>query len=306
MNPLLPLYAITGAFGLLVAIQLFRSIRIVPAQSTSIVERLGRYSSSLEAGFHILLPFLDRVAYRHTLKEQAVDVPSQECFTADNVKVHVDGVLYLRVMDAKRASYGVTDYHFACICLAQTTIRAVVGKLELDRTFEERSAINALVVRALDEAASPWGIKVTRYEIQNIKVPDTVLRSMELQMKAERDKRAEIAKSLGVMESKINYSMASMEEAVNKSTGEKQRSINEAEGRAAEILAIAKATAESIERIAGAVSLPNGAEAASLRVAEAYIDALRNLAVPGTKVLLPLDLADPAAITRHTDRLLGK
>jgi len=306
MNPLFPLFIITGAFGLLIVFQLVRSIRIIPAQSTSIVERLGRYSSSLDAGFHILMPFIDRVAYKHTLKEQAVDVPSQECFTADNVKVHVDGVLYLRVIDAKRASYGVTNYHLACIFLAQTTIRAVIGKLELDRTFEERGAINASVVRALDEAAAPWGIKVTRYEIQNIQVPDTVLKSMELQMKAERDKRAEIAKSLGVMESKINYSMASMEEAVNKSTGEKQRAINEAEGHAAEILAVARATAESIETIAKAVSLPNGADAASLRVAEAYIDALNGLAAPGTKIILPLDLADPAAITRHTDKLLGK
>ncbi|HRY55108.1 MAG TPA: paraslipin, partial [Spirochaetia bacterium] len=199
MNPFVPLAIILGLFGLVVAIQLLRSIRIVPAQSSYIVERLGRYASSLGAGFHVLVPFLDRVAYKHTLKEQAIDVPSQECFTMDNVKVSIDGVLYLKVVDPKRASYGVTDYRFACVCLAQTTIRAVVGKLELDRTFEERGSINAAVVRAVDEAASPWGVKVTRYEIQNIKVPDSVLKSMELQMKAERDKRAEIAKSLGVM-----------------------------------------------------------------------------------------------------------
>jgi len=306
VNPLIPLYVILGLFGLVFAVQLLRSIRIVPAQSVQIVERLGRYAASLGAGFHVLVPFVDRVAYRHNLKEQAVDVPSQECFTADNVKVHVDGVLYLRVVDPKRASYGVTDYRFASVCLAQTTIRAVVGKLELDRTFEERGAINAAVVRAVDEAAAPWGVKVTRYEIQNIKVPDSVLRSMELQMKAERDKRAEIAKSLGVMESKINYSQAAMEEAVNKSEGEKERAINEAEGRASEILAVARATAESIKTLAAAVSVPNGGEAASLRVAESYIDALRRLAVPGTRVVLPLDLADPAAVTRHTDRLLGK
>jgi regulator of protease activity HflC (stomatin/prohibitin superfamily) len=306
MSPLLPLLVILGLFSLVVAIQVVRSIRIVPAQSAYIVERLGRYASSLEAGFHILVPFLDRVAYKHTLKEQAIDVPSQECFTADNVKVSIDGVLYLRVVDPKRSSYGVTDYRFASVCLAQTTIRAVVGKLELDRTFEERGSINAAVVRAVDEAAAPWGVKVTRYEIQNIKVPDSVLKSMELQMKAERDKRAEIAKSLGVMESKINYSMASMEESVNKSEGEKRRAINEAEGRAAEILAVARATAESIKTLAAAVSAPKGQEAASLRVAEAYIDALRKLAVPGTKVILPIDLADPAAVTRRTDRLLGK
>lgn len=305
MNPLLPLYVLSGLFGLVLAIQLFRSIRIVPAQSVFIVERLGRFAASHGAGFHLLVPFLDRVAYKHTLKEQAVDVPSQECFTADNVKVHVDGVLYLRVVDPKRASYGVTNYRFASVCLAQTTIRAVMGKLELDRTFEERGAINASVVRAVDEAAAPWGVKVTRYEIQNIKVPDSVLRSMELQMKAERDKRAEIAKSLGVMESKINYSQASMEEAVNKSEGEKERAVNEAEGRASEILAVARATAESIKTLAAAVSVPNGEAAASLRVAESYIDALRKLAAPGTKVVLPLDLADPAAVTRHTDRLLG-
>jgi len=306
MNPFLPLFLLLGLFGIVVLIQVFRSIRIVPAQSSFTVERLGRFSASLDAGFHVLLPFLDRVAYKHTLKEQAIDVPSQECFTADNVKVHIDGVLYLRVVDPKRASYGVTNYRFASICLAQTTIRAVVGKLELDRTFEERGSINASVVRAVDEAAAPWGIKVTRYEIQNIKVPDTVLRSMELQMKAERDKRAEIAKSLGVMESKINYSQASMEESVNKSEGDKQRQINEAEGRASEILAVAKATAESIKTIAAAVSVPNGREAASLRLAESYIDALRRLAAPGTRIILPIDLADPTAVTRRTDSLLGK
>ncbi len=306
MNPLVPLAIILGLFGLVVAIQLLRSIRIVPAQASYIVERLGRYAGSLGAGFHLLVPFLDRVAYTHTLKEQAIDVPSQECFTMDNVKVSIDGVLYLKVVDPKRASYGVTDYRFACVCLAQTTIRAVVGKLELDRTFEERGSINAAVVRAVDEAAAPWGIKVTRYEIQNIKVPDSVLKSMELQMKAERETRAEIAKSLGVMESKINYSKASMEESVNKSEGEKQRAINEAEGRAAEILAVARATAESIKTLAAAVSAPQGREAASLRVAEAYIDALRELAAPGTKVVLPLDLADPEAVTRRTDRLLGR
>ena len=305
MNPFVPLAIILGLFGLVVAIQLLRSIRIVPAQSSYIVERLGRYASSLGAGFHVLVPFLDRVAYKHTLKEQAIDVPSQECFTMDNVKVSIDGVLYLKVVDPKRASYGVTDYRFACVCLAQTTIRAVVGKLELDRTFEERGSINAAVVRAVDEAASPWGVKVTRYEIQNIKVPDSVLKSMELQMKAERDKRAEIAKSLGVMESKINYSKASMEESVNKSEGEKQRAINEAEGRAAEILAVAKATADSIRTLAAAVSAPQGREAASLRLAEAYIESLRKLAAPGNTVILPIDLADPAAVTRRTDRLLG-
>ena len=305
MNPFVPLAIILGLFGLVVAIQLLRSIRIVPAQSSYIVERLGRYAGSLGAGFHLLVPFLDRVAYKHTLKEQAIDVPSQECFTMDNVKVSIDGVLYLKVVDPKRASYGVTDYRFACVCLAQTTIRAVVGKLELDRTFEERGSINAAVVRAVDEAASPWGVKVTRYEIQNIKVPDSVLKSMELQMKAERDKRAEIAKSLGVMESKINYSKASMEEAVNKSEGEKQRAINEAEGKAAEILAVAKATADSIRTLAAAVSAPQGREAASLRLAEAYIESLRKLAAPGNTVILPIDLADPAAVTRRTDRLLG-
>ncbi len=306
MNPFLPLFAILGLFGLVLVIQLFRSVRIVPAQTVYIIERLGRYAASYGAGIHLLVPFLDRVAYKHVLKEQAIDVPSQECFTQDNVKVHVDGVLYLRVVDPKRASYGVTDYRFASVCLAQTTIRAVMGKLELDRTFEERGAINAAVVRAVDEAAAPWGVKVTRYEIQNIKVPDSVLKAMELQLKAERDKRAEIARSLGVMESKINYSQAAMEESINKSEGEKERAINEAEGRAAEILAIARATAESIRTLAAAVDLPNGEKAASLRLAEGYITALEKLAATGNRVVLPLDLSDPAAITRQTAKLLGK
>jgi regulator of protease activity HflC (stomatin/prohibitin superfamily) len=306
VNALTPLYVLAGVFGLVLAIQLLRSLRVVPAQSAFIVERLGKYKSTMEAGFHILLPFVDRVAYRLNLKEQAIDVPSQECFTADNVKVHVDGVLYLKVVDPRRACYGITDYRFASVCLAQTSIRALIGKLVLDKTFEERGAVNAAVVRAVDEAAGPWGVKVTRYEIQNIKVPDSILKAMEIQMKAERDKRAEIARSLGEMESKINYSQAAMEEAVNKSEGEKERMINEAEGRAAEILAVAKATAASIRGLAAALSVPNGGEAAGLRVAESYMESLRRLASPDNRIVLPLDLADPMAITANAARLLGK
>lgn len=306
MNALIPLFVILGLFGLVFVVQILRSIRVIPAQSAYIVERLGKFKGTLDAGFHVLMPFVDRVAYKLNLKEQAIDVPSQECFTADNVKVHVDGVLYLKVVDPKRACYGITDYRFASVCLAQTTIRALIGKLVLDKTFEERGTVNAAVVRAVDEAAGPWGVKVTRYEIQNIKVPDSILKAMELQMKAERDKRAEIARSLGEMESKINYSQAAMEEAINKSEGEKERMINEAEGQSAEILAVAKATAASIRGLAGALTLPNGAEAAGLRVAESYMESLRKLKDGGTRIVLPLDLADPEAITANASRLLGK
>jgi regulator of protease activity HflC (stomatin/prohibitin superfamily) len=256
-----------------------------------IVERLGKFSKTLEAGFHLLVPFIDKVKYKHNLKEQAVDVPAQDCFTQDNVKVRVDGVLYLQVMDPKKASYGIKDYKYATIQLAQTTMRSVIGKLELDRTFEERQNINAEVVKSVDDASDPWGVNVSRYEIQNITVPDTILQAMEVQMKAEREKRAVISRSIGEMESRINYSQATMEEAINKSEGEKEKWINEAEGRSAEILTVAKATAAGIRRIAEAISEAGGEEAVALRIAEGYIDELQKLAKHDTKLVLPMDMS---------------
>jgi regulator of protease activity HflC (stomatin/prohibitin superfamily) len=292
MNPFLPLQIVLGLLGVIVVVALFRSIRIVPAQSVLVVERLGKYATTLHAGFHVLVPFIDKVAYTHSLKEQAVDVPTQPCFTWDNVKVDVDGVLYFRVVDPKKASYGITNFRYATIQLAQTTMRSVIGKLELDKTFEERDAINAAIVKEVDAASAEWGVDVTRYEIQNIDVPADILQAMEAQLRAERDKRAQIARSLGEMESKVNYSVGEMEEAINRSEGEKEKWINEAEGKASEIRALAKATAVSLNRLAEALDTDGGDEALSLQLAEQYIGELRHLARSGTEVVLPMDLSD--------------
>jgi regulator of protease activity HflC (stomatin/prohibitin superfamily) len=240
------------------------------------------------------------------MKEQALDVPAQECFTQDNVKVRVDGVLYMRVMDPRRASYGITNHEYATIQLAQTTMRSVIGRLELDRSFEERDAINAQVVKAVDEASDAWGVKVSRYEIQNINVPNGILEAMEVQMKAEREKRAAIARSLGEMESKINYSQAEMEEAINRSEGEKEKSINEAQGRAAEITSLAKSTAEGLRKVAAAVEQSGGEDALALRVAEGYISELKNLARRETKLMVPLDLSDMDGVMQKIERMVKK
>jgi regulator of protease activity HflC (stomatin/prohibitin superfamily) len=305
MNPFLPLQIVLAILGAIILVALFRSIRIVPAQSVLVVERLGKYASTLNAGFHVLVPFLDRVAYTHNLKEQAVDVPTQPCFTWDNVKVDVDGVLYYRVVDPKKASYGITDYEYATIQLAQTTMRSVIGKLELDKTFEERDSINAAIVRDVDAAGSEWGVQVTRYEIQNIEVPRDILQAMEAQLRAEREKRAQIARSLGEMESKINYSVGEMEEAINRSEGEKEKWVNEAEGKAAEIRALATATAASLRRVAEALDTDGGEEALSLQLAEQYVQELRHLARAGTQVILPLDLHDVNGVIDSVRSLLG-
>jgi regulator of protease activity HflC (stomatin/prohibitin superfamily) len=292
MNPFLPLQIVLAVLGVVVLVAIARSIRIVPAQSVLVVERLGKYAGTLQAGFHVLVPFIDRVAYTHSLKEQAVDVPSQPCFTWDNVKVDVDGVLYYRVTDPRKASYGISDFRYATIQLAQTTMRSVVGKLELDKSFEERGAINAAIVKEVDAASAEWGVDVTRYEIQNIRVPADILQAMEAQLRAEREKRAQIARSLGEMESKINYSEGEMQEAINRSEGEKERWINEAEGQAAEIRALSAATATSLQKLATALEVEGGDEALSLRLAEQYISELRSLARKGTDVVLPMDLSD--------------
>lgn len=305
MNPFLPLQIVLSILGIIVVVAILRSIRIVPAKTVLVVERLGKYAKSLNAGFHVLVPFLDRVAYSHNLKEQAVDVPTQPCFTWDNVKVDVDGVLYYRVVDPKKASYGITDYEYATIQLAQTTMRSVIGKLELDKTFEERDSINAAIVRDVDAAGAEWGVQVTRYEIQNINVPAEILQAMEAQLRAEREKRAQVARSLGEMESKINYSVGEMEEAVNRSEGEKEKWINEAEGKAAEIRALAVATAASLRRVAEALDVEGGEEALSLQLAEQYVGELRELARKGTRVVLPLDLHDVSGVIESVRRLLG-
>ncbi len=290
--------------GAFVFLSLVAHVRVVPARRALVVERLGKYRRTLEAGFHVLLPYVDRIRYRHSLKEQAIDVPPQPCFTQDNVKITVDGVLYFRVIDPRRASYGILNYEYATIQLAQTTMRSVIGKLELDRTFEERDQINGAVVQVLDEASDPWGVKVTRYEIQNIQLPPTVQESMEYQIKADRQKRAVIARSVGEMEARINHSIGVMEEAINRSEGEKARQVNEAEGRAQEILAIAAATAAGLTKIAAAIRTEGGQEALVLRTAEEYIGALEKLAAKGPEVVLPVDLTDIRSITQTVRKAL--
>ncbi len=304
MNPLAPLYGALGVLGLIFVIGVFRAIRIIPAKSVSVVERLGKYAGTLEAGFHILVPFIDRVKYQHSLKEQAIDVPSQPCFTLDDVKVEVDGVLYFKVVDPHKASYGISDYRYATIQLAQTMMRSVIGKLELDRTFEEREQINAEILKYIDEATDPWGVRITRYEIQNIRVPANILRSMEVQLTAERDKRALLNRSLGEMESRINNSSGVRAEAINKSEGAKQRLINEAHGKASEIRALAHATAESIKRVAHALENEAGDAAMVLQISEGYINELHKLARPETRLMLPMDLTDINSVLQAVSKMV--
>ncbi|MBT6149614.1 MAG: paraslipin [Gemmatimonadetes bacterium] len=285
-----------GILFLIVVVKFFRSIRLVPTQSAYLVERLGQYSRTLNPGFHALVPFLDKVAHIRDLKEETVDVPPQECFTRDEVQVEVDGVIYISVIDPFKASYGVTDYSFAAMQLAQTTTRSVIGTLELDRTFEERDLISAKVVEVLEKSGETWGIRVHRYEIKNLAPPPTVKEAMEKQVTAERNRRAIVAKSEGDKQSRVNTSEGKRLELINRSEGEMQRSINEAEGRAAEIRAIAQATAQSIEKLASAISLPGGKSSVRLQLSAKYLRRFRGLADADTKVLLPLDLSDPQSL----------
>ncbi len=287
---------IWGVFFLVLIGKFIQSIQLVPNRYAYVVERLGRYHGTLRAGFHALMPFIDKVAYRQDLKEQTINVPPQECFTSDNVKVHVDGVMYISVVDPVKASYGVTDYVFAATQLAQTTTRAIIGQLSLDRTFEERELISKGVVEAVAEAGHAWGITVHRYEVKNIVTPETVRAAMEQQVTAERERRATVARAEGEKQSKINRSEGEKVQAVNQSEGEKQRRINEAQGRAKEILAIAEATAQSIEKIADAISQPGGEEAIRLQMLEKYLDQIAGLAREDTRVLLPADLTRPDAL----------
>lgn len=273
-----------------------KTIRIVPQRSAFIVERLGKYRDTLEAGFHVLTPFVDRVTYKHTLKEQAVDVPPQTCITQDNISVEVDGILYLQVIDPKKASYGINNYQFASTQLAQTTMRSIIGKLELDRTFEERETINSAIVDAVDKASDPWGVKVTRYEVKNIIPPQSIKDAMEKQMRAEREKRAVIAQSEGDKQAKINVAEGDKQELIKRSEGEKQRRINEAVGRAAEIERVAEATAKGIREIAGAIDEKRGQDAVNLRVAEQYIKEFGNLAKTNNALIIPSNLSDMAGM----------
>ncbi len=289
---------------LFIVITVFKTAKIVPQKSAYIVERLGKYAKTLEAGFHILIPFLDRVSYKHSLKEVAVDVPAQICITKDNILVEVDGVLYLQVIDPVKASYGIDSYMYASSQLAQTTMRSEIGKLELDRTFEERVSINASIIMAVDKASDPWGVKVTRYEIKNITPPKSIKDALEKQMRAEREKRAAIAESEGQRQAKINIAEGAKQQAIKESEGEKMKRINEAEGRAKEIELVAVATAEGINKIAEAIQSPGGSDAVNLRVAEQYIKEFGNLAKENNTVIIPSNLSDIAGMVSSVTSLL--
>jgi regulator of protease activity HflC (stomatin/prohibitin superfamily) len=281
-------YVIWALAGFYFAVKLLRSVRMVPNKTELIVERLGRYHGTLGPGLHVLVPFFDRVAFQVDMKEEAMEVPPQDCFTKDNVRVEVDGIIYMSVTNAKQASYGITNYRFAAIQLAQTTTRAVIGTLELDRTFEERDVINSRVVAALNEVSAAWGVQVHRYEVKNIVTPASVKNAMERQMAAERDRRALLARAEGEKQARINESEGKKQEMINRSEGEMQRRINEAEGKAQEILALAKATAESIRLTGQAIASAGGAEAVNLRLSQAYLQKLG--ALRGANVVLPADL----------------
>jgi regulator of protease activity HflC (stomatin/prohibitin superfamily) len=288
---------VVAVVALLAIIIISRTAVVVPQQSAYVVENLGRYSRTIQAGFHILVPFIERIAYKHNLKEEAMDIPEQVCITRDNVQVGVDGVLYLQVLDASKASYGITNYRFAIIQLAQTTLRSEIGKIELDRTFEERAAINANVVAELDKASAPWGVKVLRYEIKNINPPKDVLQAMEKQMRAEREKRAVVLTSEGERDAKINQAEGEKQRVIKESEATKQQQINEAEGEAAAILAVATATAEGLKQVGEALAGRGGAEAMQLRIAEEYVKQFGTLANEASSTLVvPANLSDVASM----------
>lgn len=279
-----------------VFVVLVKAIRIVPQKSAFIVERLGKYTTTLEAGLHFLIPFIDRVAYKHSLKETATDVDSQICITQDNISVEVDGILYMQVIDPKGASYGIENFRFAATQIAQTTMRSVIGKMQLDKTFEERDVINSAIIDAVDKASDPWGVKVSRYEVKNIIPPQSIKDAMEKQMRAEREKRALIAESEGDKQAKINRAEGDKQELIARSEGEKQKRINEAEGRAAEIEKVAQATAVGIREIASALSEEGGLNAMNLRVAEQYLTAFGKMASKNNTMIVPSNLADISSI----------
>lgn len=282
--------------AIFIIITLVKALRIVPQRKAYIIERLGKYSGTLTAGFHLLVPFFDKVAYIHTLKEEAIDVASQSCITKDNIAVEVDGILYLQIIDPKKASYGIDNYKYASIQLAQTTMRSVMGKLDLDKTFEEREIVNSEIVAAVDLASDPWGVKVTRYEVKNITPPQSIKDAMEKQMRAEREKRATIAESEGQKQAKINIAAGEKAEMIAVSEGEKQKRINEAEGKAAEIERVATATAKGIREIASAINVEGGTDAVNLRIAEQYLHEFGKLASENNTLIIPTDLTDISSI----------
>jgi regulator of protease activity HflC (stomatin/prohibitin superfamily) len=275
---------------------LLKTIRVVPQQSAYVVERLGKYSRTLHAGFHVLVPGMEHVAYRHSLKELATDIAEQTCITRDNVQVGVDGVLYLQVLDPQRASYGITNYMFAIAQLAQTTLRSEIGKIDLDRTFEARGVINANVVAELDKASTPWGVKVLRYEIKNITPPKDVLQAMEKQMRAEREKRAVILTSEGERDAKINQAEGDKQRVIKQSEANQQQQINEAQGQAQAILAVATATAEGLKRVGQSLANEGGTQAMALRIGEEYVKQFGKLAKESNTLIVPANLSDISSI----------
>jgi regulator of protease activity HflC (stomatin/prohibitin superfamily) len=293
------------ALAILVLIIVAKTAVVVPQQNAYVVERLGRYSGTLGAGFHVLMPFMDVIRYRHSLKEAAYDIPAQVCITRDNVQVGVDGILYLKVLNAERASYGISDYLFAITQLAQTTLRSEIGKIDLDKTFEERTNINMSVVAELDKASEPWGVKVLRYEIKNITPPHDILAAMEKQMRAEREKRAVILTSEGARDALINNAEGAKQETIKNSEARRQQQINEAEGQAQAILAVATATAEGIRRVANAMQDPGGAQAVQLRVAEQYITQFGQLAKESNTLVIPANAADVASMIGVAMRVMN-
>jgi regulator of protease activity HflC (stomatin/prohibitin superfamily) len=296
----------TLVFAALALLVLKKTAVVVPQQSAYVVERLGKFSSVLNAGLHILVPFIDVIRYRHSLKELAVDVPEQICITQDNVQVGVDGVLYIKVLDAERASYGISDFQFAISQLAQTTLRSEIGKITLDRTFEERSTINISVVNELDKASTPWGVKVMRYEIRNINPPQDVVNAMEKQMRAEREKRAVVLGSEGQRDAVINEAEGDKQQVIKASEAKRQQQINEAEGEAQAILAIATATSEGIRKVAEAIQDPGGYEAVQLRVAEQYIGEFGELAKASNTLVLPASVADVGSMIALAMNVINK
>lgn len=284
---------------------ILKHVRIVPQSMVFVIERLGKYHTTYHAGFHILIPLIDRIAYRHSLKEFALDVPPQNCITQDNVGIEVDGILYMRVVDPVKASYGIQDYNYASVQMAQTTMRSIIGTLPLDKTFEERENINRKIISEVDTATDPWGIKVTRYEIKAITPPKSIQDAMEKEMRAEREKRALIAESIGKKEARINEALAEREQLIQKSDGEKQRRINEADGKAYEIRKTAEATAQGIKIIADSVNTPGGKDAVSLKIAEQYIQEFGKLAKENNTMIIPSNLADIASIVTTATSALG-
>jgi regulator of protease activity HflC (stomatin/prohibitin superfamily) len=279
-------------FSIFVIITIAKTARVVPQREQYVIERLGKYSRTLDAGFHILIPFLDKVAYKHSMKEIALDVPQQTCITRDNIAVDIDGIIYLQVVDARAASYGITDYFYATTQLAQTTLRSEIGKIELDKTFEERDTMNARLVDTVDRAAEPWGIKVLRYEVKDIVPPESVKDALEKQMRAERERRAVVAKSEGERQAQINISEGARQEMINLSEAQKLKQINEAEGKAAEIMLIAEATAQGLRAIASAIQEEGGLDAVNLRVAEQYVKEFGQLAKTNNTLIIPSNLGD--------------